>query len=308
MDSSKPSKRQPAESLWKLGGLNPRQLFTNVVHRIREDNFIGRASELAFDFLFALFPLILFLLTLIGIFASQSSKLQSSLLSYFSDYLPPVAFQLLRQTTAELAANASGGKLTIGLLVALIFASGGASSMIGALNLAYRAHETRSWLRVRAIALVLTVAISVLLISALFLLLMSGDGVEWIGSKLHLTPFTVILWKALQWPLTILFVFLSYSLIYFWGPCFPKRRWLWLTPGSATGVLLWLIASLGFRIYLYFFDSYSSIYGSLGAVMILLFWLYMTAFAFLVGAEVNAEIELAALPSREDIQEKVSNS
>jgi len=130
MDSSKPSKRQPAESLWKLGGLNPRQLFTNVVHRIREDNFIGRASELAFDFLFALFPLILFLLTLIGIFASQSSKLQSSLLSYFSDYLPPVAFQLLRQTTAELAANASGGKLTIGLLVALIFASGGASSMM----------------------------------------------------------------------------------------------------------------------------------------------------------------------------------
>jgi membrane protein len=307
MASSKPAKCQPADSLWKLGGLSLRHLSTNVIHRIREDNFIGRTSELAFDFLFALFPLVLFLLTLIGLFASQSSELQTNLLSYFSDYLPRGAFLLLKQTTTELAVNAGGGKLTIGLLVALVFASGGASSMIGALNLAYRVRETRSWFRVRAIALGLTVAISVLLISAMFLVLISGDGIYWLGTRLHMTPFTVVIWGALQWPLTMLFVFLSYSLIYFWGPCFPKRRWHWLTPGSATGVLLWLVASLGFRIYLYFFDSYSFIYGSLGAVMILLCWLYMTAFAFLVGAEINAEIELAALLRREDTQEKVSN-
>jgi membrane protein len=289
------TKGQQAESLWRLRGLGPGQLASRVIHNIREDNFIGKASELAFDFLFALFPLILLLLTLIGFFASRSSDLRSDLLSYFANFLPPRAFQLMRQVTMELSANGGGGKLSIGIVVALGFASGGASSMIGALNLAYRAREFRSWFRVRGIALGLTLSISLLLISALFLTLMSGNGLEWVGSMLQLMPITVILFRALQWPATVLFVFLSYSLIYFWGPCLPKRRWHWITPGSVIGVLLWLIASLGFRAYLHFFDTYSSIYGSLGAVMILLFWLYMTGFAFLVGAEINAEIERTAM-------------
>jgi membrane protein len=290
-----PAKNQQSESLWKLGGLSFRQLASRVFHSIREHNFVGRASELAFDFLFALFPLILFLVTLIGLFASRSSQLQNGLLSYFANFLPPRAFQLLQQTTMELAANAGGGKLAVGIVVALGFASGGVSSMIGALNLAYRAREVRSWFRVRAIALGLTFSISILLIAALFLALVSGNGVDWLGAKLHLTPVTVILWKALKWPSTILFVFLSYSLIYFWGPCVAERRWHWVTPGSVIGVVLWLVASLGFRIYLHFFDTYNTIYGSLGAVMILLFWLYMTGFAFLVGAEINAEIERATV-------------
>jgi membrane protein len=287
--------RQQPESLWKLGGLGAGQLASRVLQNIRGDNFIGKASELAFDFLFALFPLILFLLTLIGLFASRGSELQNDLLSYFANFLPSRAFHLLEQTTAELAANAGGGKLTVGIVVGLAFASGGASSMMGALNLAYRARENRSWLRVRAIALVVTFCISVLLISALFLALISTTGLDWLGTKLRLTPLTVILWKIIQWPSTILFVFLSYSLIYYWGPCLTKRRWHWVTPGSVIGAALWLTASMGFRIYLHFFDSYSSIYGSLGAVMILLFWLYMTGFAFLVGAEINAEIERTAV-------------
>jgi membrane protein len=293
MPSPKSKTRQIAGSLWKLGGLSPQRLAANVLHRIREDNFIGRASELAFDFLFALFPLILFLLTLFGLFASRNSEFQNYLLSFFANFLPPRAFLLLKQTAAELAANAGGGKLTIGFVVALGFASGGTSSMIGAFNLAYREREVRSWFRVRMIALVLTLAISLLLVPALFLVLMGGRGVEWIGAELHLTQLTVILWKALQWPLAILFLLLSYSIIYYWGPCFPRRRWHWVTPGSAVGVILWLVATVGFRTYLYFFDSYSSVYGSLGAVMILLLWLYMTGFAFLVGAEINAEIERA---------------
>jgi membrane protein len=294
MASSKPSTRQKSESLWKLGGLSFRQLAGRVFHNTRENNFIGRASELAFDFLFALFPLILFLLTLIGMFAARSSELQNDLLSYFADFLPPRAFHLFKGTALELATNADGGKLTIGILVALIFASGGASSMIGALNLAYRVREARSWLGVRVIALGLTFSISVLLVSALFLVLVSGHGVDWLGAKLHLEPVTVSLWKALQWPSAILFAFLSYSLIYYLGPCLARPRWQWISPGSAFGVVLWLIASVGFRIYLYFFDTYNTIYGSLGAVMILLFWLYMTALAFLVGGEINAEIERAA--------------
>ena len=284
-----------AANQWaRLGGLSPWQLARNVFRHTATNDIFGRASELAFDFLFALFPLLLFMLTLIGLFTSRSSELQGDLLVYFSDFLPPAAFTLLNQTTKELAANASGGKLTFGILLALWFASGGVSSMISALNLAFRVKEARSWIRIRAIALVLTLLISVLLVAALFLVLVSGHAADWLGAELGLTPEAVGLWKALQWPGAVLFAILAYSLIYYAGPNFERRRWRWITPGSAFGVLLWLGASLGLRTYLRFFNTYSRTYGSLGAVMILLLWLYVTGLAFLVGGEINAEIERAA--------------
>jgi membrane protein len=282
------------QSAWKLGGLSPWQLARRVLHAIGRHNFFGRASELAFDFLFALFPLLLFMLALIGLFASRSNELQSDLLAYFADFLPWTAFALLNKTAIELAANASNGKLTLGILLALWFASGGVSSMISALNLAYGARETRSWLRVRVIALFLTLFISMLLLAALILVLVSDHILDWLGAELSLTPEVVVLWKALQWPAAIVFVLLSCALVYYFGPNLKNRRWHWVTPGSAFGVLLWLAASIGLRIYLHFVDSYSTTYGSLGAVMILLVWLYVTGFAFLIGGEINAEIERAA--------------
>lgn len=291
-----PARTKP-QSAWRLGGLSVRQLARNVSRDVTAHNFFGRASELAFDFLFALFPLLLFMLTLIGLFASHSNELRGDLLAYFADFLPSTAFALLNKTTTELAANASNGKLTLGILLALWFASGGVSSMISALNLAYGAKEERSWLRVRAIALCLTLLISILLLAALLLVLVSGHAADWLGMKLGLTPELVALWKALQWPAAIVFVILSHALIYCFGPHIENRRWRWITPGSVFGVVLWLAASLGLRIYLHFFNSYTTTYGSLGAVMVLLVWLYVTGFAFLIGGEINAEIERAASDS-----------
>src|ERR1700693_1714275 len=111
MTSPEPSTTDKFKSIWKLGGLNPWQLARNVFDEIGANNSLGRASELAFDFLFALFPLILLMLTLFGLFASRNVELQSDLLSYFADFLPLEAFQLLRTTVAELAATAGGGVL-----------------------------------------------------------------------------------------------------------------------------------------------------------------------------------------------------
>jgi membrane protein len=287
----RPASRRP---LWNLGGLTPGLLARNVVGEIRSNNFLGRASELAFDFLFALFPLILFMVTIFGLFASRSAELLDDFLSYFADFLPPLAFQLLRKTTIELAADASGGMLTFAIVTALWFASGGVNSMISAMNLAYRIREARSWLKVRLIAVGLTLSISILLLAATFAVLVGSHFVDWVGMKLRLQPFVVATWKALQWPAAVFFVLVSYSLIYFFGPDLRERRWFWVTPGSAFGALVWLIASVGFRVYLHFFDSYSALYGSLGAAMILLAWLYVTGLAFLIGAEINAEIERVA--------------
>jgi len=283
-----------ARSFWRLGGLTPWPLGRTVFEQIIANNVFGRAAELAFYFLFALFPLIFFMMTLFGLFASHSVELQNSLLSYFADFLPPAAFQLLRGVATEVAAHASHEKLTFGGLSALWCVSGSICSMISLLNAAYHVREARSWFKVRAIALGLSLLISILLVTALFMVLVGSRFVGWLGAGLRLHPLVVLVWKAMQWPAAIFFVTLSCSLIYYYGPDLKeRRRWQWFTPGAAFGAFIWLGASFGFRIYLHFFNNYSVSYGSLGAVMILLVWLYVTALACLVGAEINAEIEHA---------------
>ena len=277
-------------SLWTRGGLSLWQLTRNVVTAIRDDDLIGQASGLAFNFLLAFFPLLLFLLALFSIFASRSAQLQTSFLLYFSQVLPFSAFELLRKVTTELALETNSGKLTLSVAVALWFASGGVSSMISALNSTYRVPDSRSWLRVRLTALALTLVLALLLLFALFTVLIGTSLVDWLGDMLNLEAGSVLLWKALQWPATMLFLMISFSLIYYFGPALKQKRWHWITPGSLVGVLLWLGASLGFRTYLHYFNTYSTSYGSLGAVMILLVWMYVSGLAFLIGGEIDAEI------------------
>src|SRR5215467_11523655 len=192
------------ESIWKLGGLTFWQLTKRVVHGIQEDDLFGRASELAYNFLLALFPLLVFVLTLFGLFASRSSELQNSLLSYFADFVPPSAFQLLKAITIDMASNATSGKLTFGIALTLWFASGGTSSMISTLDAVYHVRESRSWFRGRVIALGLTIAISILLLTSLFIVLAGGHFSDWIAIKLHLTSIVVIAWKGLQWVAVVL--------------------------------------------------------------------------------------------------------
>lgn len=285
---------QNYNTIWKLGGLTLWELSRCVVHDAIEDDLIGRASGLAFDFLLALFPFLVFLLAMFGLFASQSIQLRTDLLSYFAAFLPPLAFLLLKNTTEELAKTASEGKLTLGILLALWFASGGVASMISTLNVAYRTREARSWFKVRAITLALTLVISILIFSALCLVLVGEILIDWIGNELHLASALVLIWKALQWPLAAIFVTFSYALIYSCGPNAQNRRWYWITPGSVFGSLLWLAASAGFRVYLRYFNTYTAIYGSLGALVILVVWLYVSGLAFLIGGEINANIERAA--------------
>jgi membrane protein len=216
--------------------------------------------------------------------------LERSFLIYFSRVLPPAAFDLLQKITNELSVETSGGKVSLSIALALWFASGGISSMISALNTTYRVPDPRSWIRIRMTALALTLVLTILLLFGLLTVLVGTRFVDWIGAALHLEWTSVVIWKALQWPAAVLFIMVSFSLIYFFGPALAHRSWHWITPGSLVGVLLWLAASGGFRLYLHYFDTYSTSYGSLGAVMILLIWLYVSGLAFLIGGEIDAEI------------------
>jgi membrane protein len=277
-------------TLWTRGGLTLWQLTRNICIAIRDDDLIGRASGLAFNTLLAFFPMLLFLLALFGVFASRSSLLETRLLLLIAPVLPPAAFQLLRQVTTELSADPSGHKLSLTIVLALWFASGGVSSMISTLNLTYRVPDTRSWMRVRITAVALTLILTVLMLFALLTVLAGNHVVDWWGSALDMEAASVELAKAIQWPLALTFLMVSFSLIYYFGPDIQQKRWHWITPGSLVGVLLWLAASASFRLYLHYFNTYSTSYGSLAAVMILLVWMYVSGLAFLIGGEIDAEI------------------
>jgi len=290
MAKSNLSTREQIESIWKLGGLTVRELGKKVIQGVNDDNLLGRAAELAFAFILAVFPLMIFLLAVFGLFAAHRRDLVHNFFSYLSAALPPDAYQLFTKTIREIIQGSGGAKLTFSLLFTLWFASGGTSSMMSTLSGVYRVNDSRSFVKYRAEALGLTIAISILVLAALALVLIGGH----FSSLLAAHGALVAGWRVIEWIAILFFLSVAFSLIYYFGPDIKEQHWYWITPGSLIGVLLWLAASFGFRVYLHFFNTYSRTYGSLAAVMILLMWLYVAGLAFLIGGEINAQIEHAA--------------
>jgi membrane protein len=294
MGESNLSTTEQVSTIWNLGGLKLRQLLRKVITGVSQDNLTGRAAELAFNFVLALFPLFIFLLSVLALFAARGTALRNSLFAHISQVLPPDAAHVMGKTLNEVMMNASNSKLTFGILLTIWFASGGMTSLMSALNGVYEVNERRSWVKVRVISVVLTIGISLLIILALAIVLSGGDLASRLGRHFGLQDIAVLTWNIAQWPIAIAFVTFSFSLIYYFAPDLEEQHWYWITPGSILGVVLWIAASFAFRAYLHFFNTYSRTYGSLGAVMILLMWLYVTGFAFLLGGEINAQIEHAA--------------
>ncbi len=261
---------------------------------INQNGLIDRAYELAFNFLLAVFPFLLFLLPLLGLFASHGGTLRRDLFFYVRQILPPEAYRLVISTLHDVFQNAGGGKLTFGLLFSLFAGSAGITQAIATLNAAYEVHEGRSWIKVHLISLGLTVAMSVLMIVALLLVLAGGALIGLLQQSASHSTAAFVIGKVLQWGFALGSVVLAFAVIYYYAPDVKERHWYWITPGSVVGVVLWAIVSVGLRVYLYYFNTYSRIYGSLGAVIILLLWFYVTGLAFLVGGQINSTIEHAA--------------
>ncbi len=281
-------------SMWRLGGLSLPKMAKRVWSEIQEDEVFGRAAQLAYYFLLALFPLLLFLTSVIGLVLGSGTGLRHKLLNYLSQLLPSSAFQLIDSTMYEVTAASGGGKLTFGILAALWAASNGMGAITEALNVAYDVKETRPWWKQRLTAVSLTLGLSLLIISALILVLYGGRLAEFLAGSFGFDHAFLIAWKVAQWPIALAFMVLAFALIYYFAPDVREQKWAWLTPGAAIGVTLWLLVTFGFRTYLHYFDSYSKTYGALGAVIVLMLWLYLTGAAILIGGELNSEIEHAA--------------
>jgi membrane protein len=278
-------------SLWKFGGLTPLGLVRLVIKKIGDDELSTRSASLSYYFLLALFPLFLFLLSLIGAIAGPNSQLQENIISSMSRLAPGSAAELVRSVVLQTFKSSNGIKLGLGILGALWAASGGMSAVVSSLNMVYHLPETRPWWKQKLTVVGLTVILAGLMILALTLALYGGKIGQTLAAHLGLGEAFRIGWRVLQWPVSFSAMFVAFSLVYYFAPNLEMRKWFWVTPGSTAGVGLWLLASLGFRLYLHFFNSYSATYGSLGAVIILMLWLYITGFAILIGGEINSIIE-----------------
>ena len=246
------------------------------------------AAGVAFYALFALFPGLGAATWLFSLLADPTTIQQQA--DQLRDVVPAEAYKLIEQQLVALASKNSPGFSVAGivsLLVALYSARLAASSTMQALNVIYKVEETRSFIRTNAIAILFTVVAIVVFLLAIVALVVLPTLFSFIGFP----PLVENLVRYLRWPVLAALAVIALALTYRFGPNRRGARWRWITWGSVTATAIWLIASFGFSWYVSAFGSYDRVYGSLGAVVILLFWFWLTAFSALFGAELDRLIE-----------------
>jgi membrane protein len=272
-----------------------RRTALKIWKKLTEDDVFGRAAQLAYYWLFSIFPLLIFLTTLLAFLPMRRSLDQW--IGAFSAVLPPEAYSLLNNTFQQIANQQRGGLLSFSILLMLWSSSSGMEAIITALNRAYGAAPARAWWKVRLLAIGLTLGLAVFIISALALIFFG----ESIGAQLaryfgFSSAFETV-WAVAQLPIIVVLTLLGIELIYYFAPNIERgkngKRWQWFTPGAVFAVCLWLLISFGFRFYVSRFGHFDATYGALGGVMVLMLWLYLTGVAILVGGEINSAFRLA---------------
>jgi membrane protein len=266
-----------------------------------DDNLVGRAAELGFFFIFALFPSLFTATSLLGLAARSASKIYYSLLEYLSFVIPHDAMGTVLDTFNQTTAAATSGKLTFALAAAIWSASVGFSAIQDSLNVVYKVKETRSYVAARLSAIGVTAILMVLFTFILASLLVADIVARFAYLRIYhhfFAALTAITVRSFAGLVAVALLSLFFAVIYYFAPDVKRSNWHWITPGATIGIIGWLLASLGLRAYVHVFNNYSVTYGSLGAVIILLTWFYLTGLMLLLGAEINSEIEAAAAAKR----------
>lgn len=271
-----------------LGGLGLKELAVRTWRETSEDNIFGRAAELAYYFLLALFPMLIFLTSLIGFLPGA----QEAILNAVAKVAPTDAMRLVRETLQDIVSNRSGGLISFGILGTVWAASSGTAAVMEALNDAYEAQEGRGYIKLRLVAISMTIALALLIVGGTTLIMFGDRFALWIANALGLGPTFATVWHYVDYLLGLALIFVGLQVIYYFGPNL-KQDWEWVTPGAIVAVIALIAGSFLFSLYLRFAPSYSATYGSLGAVIILMLYLYLVGLVVLLGAEINSEIRKA---------------
>jgi len=269
-------------------------ILRRVRQGIREDNVPLAAAGLSFYAVLAIFPALVAVVSLYGLVANPQA-VERQVNSFSSRALPPAARQLLRDQLGAIVQKPAGS-LNLGLFLSLALllfsASAGTYALIRSLNIAYEVRETRRLLKLRATAFVLAIAAIVFVLLGLATIAV----VPALFARLGVGDFGQALVDVLRWPVTGVVIVAGLALLYRIAPNRPPPGWDRVAPGAVVATLLWLVASILFSVYVSNFGRYDATYGALGGMIVLLVWLFISAFVILLGAELNIAIERELLP------------
>ncbi len=280
--------------------------FKQVLREAQEDHLSVFAGHLTYSGLFAIFPFMVFIISLLGVF--QATELVNELLDRASAAMPREAVGLIGGPIRQIAQSKATGALSVSALVSILLAlwgvSGAFRSVMEAMNVMYEVKESRPMWKRYLISILLSLGAAMLIISALVLVVFGADIATAIArASADLGPVFRWTWIILQWPVLVGFVLLAFALIYYFAPD-VKQRFRFITPGSVMGVTLWLVFSLLFSLYVNNFGSYNKTYGTLAGVIVLMLYMYYSAYILLLGTEINQVIESHA-PGGKQEGEKV---
>jgi len=273
--------------------VNWKEIFLRTFREASEDDLLGRSAQLSYYFFLALFPMLISIIAVMSLFG-HADYMRQTLLGFLAGVLPGSASELIQKTLLEVIQGAGGLKMSFGVIFSVWSASAGMAAIMDTLNAEYEVPEGRSFLRRNATAVGLSIACAVLLVGAVTIVLAGGSPAQ----AFSFGPSSALLRIGL-WPIAAALVLLAFALIYYFAPDVKDQKWHWVTPGALVGLALWLAVSFGLKLYLHFFDRYSATYGSLGAVIVLLLWFYLSGASILMGAELNSVLENAAADAGE---------
>ena len=281
--------------LWKLGGLGPARVLIRSVRGYWRNQLDVRSAQFAFNALLAMPPLLILMIACIA--RLPLSGLTDSMLETASRALPEEAYELFEQQIRDVQANSSG-QLVLASLVVLALAGSRLFLSLGAgLNAAYEITGPRRFWRQRGLALSLTVGVFLLLLTALVLLVAGPSIMHLALDRFDVPILGRVMLAALRWTVLCGVLLLSTAVMYSWVPA-GNLPWYWLSPGGVFATVGWIVASGGFRLYVENFGRYNQTYGALGAVIVLLLWLYLAGAVLLLGGQINSVIRGATLENR----------
>jgi membrane protein len=262
----------------KISGVSLATFFRELKKEIANDNVSNGA----------IFPALILLLSLVPYLPIP--HVDQAILDLMRQVLPGPAVEALTGVVRDVATQKRGGLVSFGALATLWAAANGSYAIMQQLNITYDVKEGRSFLKVRGTALGLTILVGILIVAAFSLIVLGGSIQNWLGSVLGQNGLVGDFFSALRWVIVSAALLLAFAIMYYFGPD-VEQRFRFISPGSLAGVALLIGASILFRVYVANFGNYSATYGSIGAVIVLMLWLYITGLVMLVGSEINALIE-----------------
>ncbi len=273
-------------SPWRLAPRAWLDVLKRSLQSFLADDATGLAAQVAFSSLLAFFPAMIFLVGLLGLVGAYDAV---------KDFLVPVAPGAVIDTVDRIERDTSTSTsvvaFVVGAVVAIWAASGAMNAVIKAVNRAFERVETRPFWQLRILAIALVLLTGLVLAGLLVLIVFGGPLGAAAAERAGVGGEYELLWTMLRWPIGFATILLFFALVYYLAPNVERRSWAWLSPGSLVGAVSWIALSGLFALYTSFSDSYSRTYGALASGIVLLLWLYYSAFALLFGAELNAELD-----------------